>query len=65
MGLHGTNHNPNPKIIIIIFLGLGLVFLVSVRFCLSGVLRWAKISLAHFSGRTRSYSVPFIQRLPI
>ena len=24
------------------------------RFCLSVVLRWAKISLAHFSGRSRS-----------
>ena len=27
-------------------------------FCLSGVLRWAKISLAHFSGRTHCYLVP-------
>ena len=31
---------------------------VRVRFCLSGVLRWAKISLARFSGRTRFYLVP-------
>ena len=29
-------------------------FLVSFKFCLSGVIRRAKISLAHFSGRTRS-----------
>ena len=28
-------------------------FLVSFRFCLSGVLRWAKIALAHLAGRTR------------
>ena len=34
-------------------------FLVSVRFRLSGALRWAKILLAHFSGHTRSYLVPF------
>ena len=27
------------------------LFLVSFMFCLSGVFRWAKISLAHFSGR--------------
>ena len=30
---------------------------VSFKFCPSCVLRWAKISLAHFSGRTRSYLV--------
>ena len=33
-------------------------YLVSFRFCLSGVLRWAIISLAHFVGRTRCYLVP-------
>ena len=27
-------------------------FLVSLRFCLSGVVCWAKISLAYFSGGT-------------
>ena len=30
---------------------------MSLRFWRSGVLRWANISLAHFSGRTRSYLV--------
>ena len=30
---------------------------VSFRFCLSGVLRWAKISLAHFWGLGRCYVV--------
>ena len=30
---------------------------VRVSFWLSGVLRWAKISLAHFSGRTSCYLV--------
>ena len=44
--------------ILVVFFELGLgsglvsVFLVSFRFFLSGVLHWAKISLAHFSGRT-------------
>ena len=28
-------------------------FWVSLRFCLSGVLRWVEVSLAHFSGRSR------------
>ena len=32
------------------FFRVGLVFLVSFKFCLSAVLRWVKISLAHFSG---------------
>ena len=39
--------------------GLGLVFLVSFRFCLSGVL-----CSAHFSGRTGCYLVLF-SALPI
>ena len=34
------------------YLGLGLVFRVSYRFCVSGILRWSNISLVHFSGRT-------------
>ena len=43
--------NPNPKLRgsflgMGLGLGLGLVFFINFRFCLSGVLHWAKISLA-------------------
>ena len=35
--------------------GLGLGLGLGLGFCVSGVLRWANISLAHFSGRTHCY----------
>ena len=34
---------------------------VRVRFCLNGVLRWAKVSLAHFSGHTPCYLVASVR----
>ena len=51
------NTKPNSKKTT--FRGRGRVSIrVRFRFCLSGVLRWSKISLAHFSGRTLCYLEP-------
>ena len=42
-------------VVVVVVFRFRVTFWDSFRFCLSGVLRWAKISLAHFSGRTRCY----------
>ena len=39
------------------------MFRLVLRFCFSSVLRWAKISLAQFSGRTLCYLVPGLNSL--
>ena len=51
---------PNPKKITKFRVRVRVSFLVSFRFCLRGVLRWANISLAHF---VSSYPLLFSARL--
>ena len=58
-----TTPKPKPKkkinnLSLRLCLELGLVFVLSFSFYLSGVLRWAQISLAYFSGRTHCYLAP-------
>ena len=60
----GVYTKPKPKTNLTLTLSLAFLrvrvsFMVSFKFCLSGVLRWAKISLAHFSGtRTLALTQP-------